>query len=35
MIPNEQSLNYKVIDLDKMYKFRVKFISVLVHTKKL
>jgi hypothetical protein len=34
MTSNEQSLNYKVVNLVKSYKFRVKFMSIRVHTKK-
>jgi hypothetical protein len=33
IISNEKSLNYKVVDLVGSYKFRIKFISILIHTK--
>jgi hypothetical protein len=33
MISNEKSLNYKVVDLVKSYKFRINFVSIRVHTK--
>jgi hypothetical protein len=35
MTSNEKRLNYKVVDLVESYKFRTKFISIRVHTKKL
>jgi hypothetical protein len=35
MTSNEKSLNYQVADLVERYKFRIKFISIRVHTKKL
>jgi hypothetical protein len=33
MISNEKSLNYKVVDLDEIYNFYIKFISICVHKK--
>jgi hypothetical protein len=35
MTSNEKSLNYKVLDVIKIYNFHIKFILVRVHTKKL
>jgi hypothetical protein len=35
MTLNEKSLNYKVVDIVKSYNFRINFISIRVHTKKL
>jgi hypothetical protein len=30
---NEKRLNYKVVDLVESYKFRIKYISILIYTK--
>jgi uncharacterized protein YfdQ (DUF2303 family) len=35
MTLNEKSLNYKVVDFVETHKFRMKFIFIRVHTKKL
>jgi hypothetical protein len=35
MIRNEKSMNCEVVDLEKIYNFQIKFISIRVHTKKL
>jgi hypothetical protein len=35
MTSNENSLNYKVVEHVESYKFRIKFISIQLHTKKL
>jgi hypothetical protein len=35
MTSNENNLNYKVVYLIESYKFRINFISIQVHTKKL
>jgi hypothetical protein len=35
MTSNEKSFNHKVVDLVESYKFRIKFISIRAHTKKL
>jgi hypothetical protein len=34
MTSNEKHFNYKVVKLIKSYKFRIKFFSIRVHTKK-
>ena len=31
MIPNEKSLNYKVVDLVEVYNFRINFITIRIH----
>jgi hypothetical protein len=35
LILNENRLNYKVVDLEEIYNFRIKFISIRVHIEKL
>jgi hypothetical protein len=33
MTSNENSVNHKVIDLDEIYNFHIKFISIQIYTK--
>jgi hypothetical protein len=35
MILSEKGLNYKVVDLNEIYSFHIKFISIPVRTKKI
>jgi hypothetical protein len=35
MTSNEKRFNHKVVDLVESYKFRIKFISIRIHTKML